>query len=250
MWGNGFYWEQYKDFFSKRGYQCHIPHLRFHDITPSETPDPALGTTGLLDYVDDLENFITRFDEKPIIIGHSMGGLIAQLLAARNLVQSAVLITPAAPSGIFAVKLSVLRTFWRILTTWGFWNKPCRLSFNSAVYSTFHQLPYAEQIRNYNQFVYESGRVIMQIGLWLFDPGKASRVDESLVNCPMFVIAGSRDRMTPPDIVRQVAKKYEPNSLYKEYDQHSHWIIGEPGWEEVAEDICLWLDSTDSAKTD
>jgi len=76
MWSGGWYWENYCQFFKDRGYRCLAPTLRLHDVDPKEPPHPDLGTVSLLDYVSDLENEIRKLDHQPIIMGHSMGGLL------------------------------------------------------------------------------------------------------------------------------------------------------------------------------
>ncbi len=72
MWGGSWYWKNFKQYFEEKGYQCHTPDLRFHDIDPKKEPTPGLGTTSLLDYAHDLEKFIRTLDEKPLLMGHSM----------------------------------------------------------------------------------------------------------------------------------------------------------------------------------
>jgi pimeloyl-ACP methyl ester carboxylesterase len=101
MWCGSWVWNNYQPFFKDKGYACHTPVLRYHDISPNDTPDPALGTTSLLDYVQDLQEYISSLDEEPVIIGHSMGGLIAQMLGARGRAKALVLLTSAPPSGLF-----------------------------------------------------------------------------------------------------------------------------------------------------
>jgi pimeloyl-ACP methyl ester carboxylesterase len=66
-------------------------------------------------------------------------------------------------------------------------------------------------------------------------------VDESRVTCPVLVIAGSEDRLTPASVVKQVADKYKAVSTYKKFPKHAHWVVGEPGWEEIAQYINEWL---------
>ncbi|MEJ2634735.1 MAG: alpha/beta hydrolase, partial [Calditrichia bacterium] len=90
MWGTPWYWEYYRNYFKEKGYQFLTPTLRYHDMNPGDLPDPRLGTTSLLDYAADLEREIGQLDEKPIIMGHSMGGLLAQMLGSRGLGQSLV----------------------------------------------------------------------------------------------------------------------------------------------------------------
>lgn len=241
MWVGGWYWENYVKLFGDKGYRCVPTTLRYHDMDPKSLPDPRLGTTSILDYADDLEKEIRKLGDKPIIMGHSMGGLITQILISRGLAKAAVLITPCAPRGVLALKPSVIKTFFSTMITPGFWKKPMRLSFESFVYAVMHLLVPDVQRTEYNKFVYESGQVVAEIGLWLLDPNQATKVDESNVTCPVLIIAGSEDRVVPASVVRNTAKKYKAVSTYKEYPDHAHSIILETGWEKVAEDIEAWL---------
>jgi pimeloyl-ACP methyl ester carboxylesterase len=241
MWGGGWYWENYKNFLEQRDFQCYTPTLRYHDMDPNDKPDPGLGTTSLLDYAQDLEEYIHNLDQKPFLMGHSMGGLLAQILGARGLAKGLVLLTPASPSGINAMNYSVIKSFWSVLTKWGFWRNPHRLSFEASVYSILHLLPAEDQKAAYERFVFESGRAAAEIGFWLFDFKGASKVDKSNVSCPVLVVSGAEDRITPASVVRKVANKYKAVSTYKEFENHAHWVIGEPGWEEIAEFASDWL---------
>ena len=108
-------------------------------------------------------------------------------------------------------------------------------------------LPIEEQREVFDRSVYESGRAASEIGFWVLDRRKAAKVDESKVTCPVLVIAGAKDRATPPSVVRKVADKYRTVSVYKEFSNHSHWVVGEPGWQEVAEYISDWLNQVLSA---
>jgi pimeloyl-ACP methyl ester carboxylesterase len=241
MWGTGSYWENFKGFFESKGYRCVVPALRFHDMDPNGVPDPRLGTTSLLDYVEDLEKLIRELHVAPILMGHSMGGLLAQILGSRGQAKALVLLTPASPHGIIALKPSVIKSFWSGLTRWGFWRKPFRQTFAEAAYSMLDLMPSESRKSIYDKFVYESGRAAFEIGFWLFDSKGAARVDESKVTCPVLIIGGEEDRITPVSVIRKVAEKYKEVSTYKEFSGHAHWVIGEPGWEHIAEYIEEWL---------
>ena len=237
----GWAWENYREFFEQKGYRCVTPTLRFHDMDPNGTPNPQLGTTSLLDYAEDLEKEIQKLNTMPILMGHSMGGLLAQILGSRGLAKALILLTPAPPHGIMALKPSVIKSVWSALTTWGFWKKPMRQTFDQAVYSTMHLLTAEEQKGAFDKLVYESGRAGSEIGFWFFDSKGAAKVDESKVTCPVLVIAGAEDRITPASVVQKVANKYKDVSTYKEFQNHAHWVIGEPGWQEIAEYTSDWL---------
>jgi pimeloyl-ACP methyl ester carboxylesterase len=242
MWGGPWYWENYRSFFEEEGYRCVTTTLRFHDMDPSDAPDPRLGTTSLLDYAEDLDQEIRELGAKPILMGHSMGGLLSQILGARGLAKALVLLTPAPPSGNrMLLQPTVMKSFWSVQTKWGFWKKPMRQTFAEAAYSMLNLLPPDEQKQTYDRFVHESGRAAAEIGYWFLDSQGAARVDESSVTCPVLVVAGAKDKITPAPILRQVAKKYEAVSTYREFPDHAHWVVAEPGWREVAAHAAEWL---------
>jgi non-heme chloroperoxidase len=243
MWGGPWVWENYKSFLEQQGYRCEATTLRFHDMDPKAPPDPQLGKTSLLDYAEDLEKEIQELGVKPIIIGHSMGGLLAQILGSRGLAKALVLLTPAPPAWIWALKCSVIKSFWSVQTKWKFWNNPMRQTFDEAVYSMLDLLEDDEQKEAYEKFVYESGRAACEIGYWFFYWKKPSRIDQSKVTCPVLVVAGGKDRITPASVVREVANKYKRDSTYIEYKNHAHWVLGEPGWQEVVGCVKHWLDA-------
>ena len=242
MWGGAWCWENYERFFEDRGYHCVPTTLRFHDIDPNEAPDPRLGTTSILDYVLDLEVEIRQLGAKPIVIGHSMGALLSQILGSRQLAKALVLLAPGAPAGIMTLGPSVISSFWSAMVKWGFWKTPMRQTFQEAAHSMLHLLSPEEQTKTYERFVYESGRVASEMGFWFLDSHKTTTVDESKVTCPVLVVRGADDRMARGSISRQVAEKYKTVATYKEFANHAHWIVAEPGWQTVAEYVAGWLD--------
>jgi pimeloyl-ACP methyl ester carboxylesterase len=242
MWGGPWYWDKFKNYFSEIGYHCINATLRHHDVDPNDEPNPALGHTGLLEYAADLENEISKLDEKPILFGHSMGGLLAMILAGRNQADAVVALTPAAPAGVNSITPSVIRSFFSVQTKWAFWKKPMRQTYGEAVYSMLNLLPPNEQKEAYSNFVYESGRAAFQIGYWFLDSQKASRVDIDSISRPLLIIGGKKDRITPISVIRSTAKKFEGKADFREFDNQAHWIIAEPGWQEVADYVASWLD--------
>jgi len=241
MWGTGAYWSNYQRFLEAEGYRCIATTLPYHDCEPHAAPDARLGNASLLDYASALESEVERLPEKPIILGHSMGGLLAQILGARGLARALVLLTPASPAGILALRPSVARSFWSVQTRWRFWQRPMRQTFSEAVYSMLHRVPQRERREIYDRFVHESGRAACEIGYWLLDPHRASSVDESRITCPVLVVGAAEDRIVPAAVVRRVAHKYRAVATYREFDRHAHWVVGEPGWQEIAGYVARWV---------
>lgn len=241
MWGGPFYWEPFRSVLEPAGWHCIATTLPFHDADPADPPDPRLGRASLLDYAAALEAEIAALPAPPVLIGHSMGGLLAQMLCARGRARAAVLLAPASPAGIFAIRPSVLRSFLPVMLRWGFWRRPMRQPFATAVYAMLHRLPETQQRETYARFVHESGRAAAEIGFWPLDRRRASHVDPARVTCPLLVLTGAEDRITPAPVVRQVARRY--GAGYHELDGHAHWLMAEPGWEAVAARVLDWLDA-------
>ena len=237
----GWCWDKYKEFYEDKGYNCVTPNLRFHDMDPLEPASPQLGTVSLLDYVEDLEKEIKKLDRLPIVMGHSMGGLLAQIIGSHGLAKVLVLLNPAWPRGVIGLRPCVIRTFWSAHTKYGFWKKPFRLTYREMTRSVLQLFSVNDQKELYQRFGYESGRAACEIAYWFFDRKKASAVDEGKITCPVLVIAGGLDQATPAPVVRKVAHRYKVVSTYKEFANHSHWLIGEPGWQEIANYVTDWL---------
>ena len=173
-------------------------------------------------------------------MGHSMGGLLAQILGSRGLAKAVVLLAPAPPHGAMSVNPLLtarnVRVFWSALRQPGFWNKPFRFSYGEIAYGGAQLYGDEERKQEYSQLVYESGRALREIML-----GRASAVDESRLTVPVLVIGGRLDKMVPVQTTRKIAKKYGDRCTYKEFPDHSHMVIGEPKWQEVAIYVNEWL---------
>lgn len=239
MWGTPDVWQNWRGFLEQRGWQTLAPALRHHDAPPL-SPPPGLGTTSLLDYVADLEAQIRALPEKPVVIGHSMGGLLALLLTARGLASRAVLLTPAPPSSVIAIRPSNLAAFARIQLNWGWWRKPHRATLTEALSHTFNTADVAEATKLHEAFVHESGRALFEIALPWLDRRGAATVDPKSVTAPLFFVAAEHDKLTPPGVVRRTAQRFG-GSTYRLYPGQGHWVLGQPGWEKIAHDVVTWL---------
>ena len=234
-------WDAYKDFFSKNNFCILAPNLRHHG--PGENLD-GFESVSLLDYVNDLEILIKSLRSQPIIVGYSMGGLLALKLMERGYGKLGICLAPAAPSGINAISVSVLRIFLRNLLVWRFWKKVHKPRFSSAWSGALSHLPRAEAMEIFElTSSAESGRVGFEIGFPLFDPLKVSSFDEKKVKCPVLVIGAQRDKVTPIGIARSVARKIAHVSDYIEYPNFGHWLMSGPEFDKVSSDCLKWIAS-------
>lgn len=236
-------WNRMKRDFAMAGWTCETPTL-FPELRTASNPPDQLADLTLQHYIDaateHAATLAQRDGQPPVIIGHSMGGMIAQKLVEAGQVRAGIFLTPAQPEGCTVTDLRVLRTFWSILKV-GQKNIPggvFKVGPNGFRWGVLNAVPKDRHEELYAQALYDSGRVY-------FDLANPSAIDESKVTVPTLTIGAKKDRATVIKAVRKVGAKYAKAKLpgdYIEYGRHAHWIVDEPGTEQVSGDILEWLD--------
>ena len=239
MWCTGANFDRLAGGLKPRGHACHAPTLPAHEVGVAH---PEVGGKSLTEYLAFIEDFVERqhFPEAPILLGHSMGGLLAQQLAARIQPFALVLLTPSWPAGIYGVRGSTFVSFFRPLARWGWWRRPHKPSFHRAVVSVFNGVPRDKHVKLYDALVEESGRVVYEIAMWMADKTGASRVDTAAVKCPVYVVSCGADRLVPASAVRKVAALY-PQASMRHYPTRGHWVVDDVETDEMAAEIANWL---------
>src|SRR5579863_3071255 len=148
-------WDGFATRFRARGYQVATPALRHHN---GGKPSAALATTSLTDYADDLEALIAAQETPPILVGHSMGGLLAQMLAARTGIAAAILLAPSAPWGVAPTTLFEIGAAQAMHLHPGYWNRELEPSRDVALAHSLDKLPKHMRDDVFGRFVPESGR--------------------------------------------------------------------------------------------
>jgi len=237
MMAGAWIFERYQRFFSARGYASWAVNLRGHYGSRAV---PDFGRVSFFAYVDDAIAAAGALAdaygvERPVVVGHSMGGLIAQKLAERGAVDAAVLLCSAPPRGISVTSLTLaryqLRYLWPILR-----GRPIAGSRGGMDALNFQHVPPEERDALYARFVPESGRVGRELSLG------AVAVDPERVRCPVLVCGATDDRLVPVRVARRIAKLYGDRATYVEFAHHAHLVLLEPNWEGPAADIVRWLD--------
>jgi non-heme chloroperoxidase len=233
--------EHWRAIFEAHGYAVHLPVLRYHDR--GSKPPRELGTTSLLDYADDLAKLLAKLGEPAFLVGHSMGGLLAQMLAARCDVRGIACLAPSAPYGIMPSTHFEIASAQALFFAGDFWNQPLKPDKWIAEQNSLDLLAPAERDAVFAQFVPESGLATFEIMQWGLDTKQASLVDAAKVKCPVLCLAGTRDKVNPPGTVYNIAQRYRKLATFEELPNHSHWLIGEPGWEKIAQRVLYWFDA-------
>lgn len=236
----GWVFEKFRKPFEAAQHAVHAPDLRHHD--KGGKPPTALGRVGMKDYANDIAALVTTLKTPPILVGHSLGGLLAQMVATRVAVKGLVLLAPSAPWGVLPSTLFEVVSAQAMFFVGDLANRPIAPSYDIAAAHSLDRLPKAERDAVYARFVPESGRATFETMHWGLDPSRATRVPASEVTCPVLCITGSEDKMNPPGTVRRIAARYRERATFEESEGHSHWLIGERGWDRVAQRALNWIE--------
>lgn len=224
----------YLHFFSTAGFECHAAsHRGRSGVRPYD-----LRGVRIEDYLEDARSVIEAVGSECVVVGHSLGGLLAQKVAEAGECQAAVLLSPAPAAMLTAQPRSLpalLPYMPKIML-----GLPFLPSLGAISQIALNRVPAAERQSIYEGFVPESGIAFRQM-----ITGKV-RVEESKVLCPVLCVAGREDRIISSRLNRNTASKY--GAELKEYPGHGHWLTDEPGWETPAQDISRWLERNISTR--
>jgi non-heme chloroperoxidase len=229
MFAGAWFWEKYQPLLARHGYETHAVNLRGHH---GSRPVPDIGKVSLRDYVADALE-VARTLRNPIVIGHSMGGLVAQKVAEAGAARALVLVASAPPRWIPVVSMLLLRKQLKYLPTLLLHRAllPNRADSDAII---FNRTPLADRDRFFSRLVAESGKAGLQLSI-----GEIG-VHASRVSAPVMVVTGTDDRFVVPRVARALARKY--SAELREYPSFAHHIISEPGWEGPCADIVKWMD--------
>jgi pimeloyl-ACP methyl ester carboxylesterase len=234
-------WEQWAERFQAKGYRTLAPAWPGRDKSVKElqTPDAALGKLNLANILDHYTKIIQGMDEKPILIGHSMGGLAAQILHNRGLGSAAIAIDSAPPAGVFTTKFSFLKSNWGHITPFANPNSPVFMTFERFQYAFVNGMSMDEQRAAFEKYVVPESRAIPRQSL-----SSVGKVDFKKEHSPLLLIAGGNDNIIPAALNKTNYEKYKagPSTTdFKEFAGRNHFLLGQKNWQEIA-DYCMdWI---------
>lgn len=232
-------WTPMKTAFEVENWRGSAPTL-LEDARPLASPKKRVPAIGLSDYVADAQahcEAITRnTGQKPIVIGHSMGGLIAQALACEGTCSRAVFITSAPPAAIVNRSPWALFLFANVLIS-GKRNrhhKAWRIGVDTVL---LNRVPRRDRSNIYSRMRYEPGQIYV-------DMIQGLPLEKADLAVPALAVSAGYDRIVPPKIVGRIADhhhgpRHSCDLLH--YPAHGHWIIDEPGNHVFVSDVAAWL---------
>lgn len=249
LWMTPKSWDPWVQMYRDLGHDVVVPAWPgIGDRTPAEVrADPsALRGIGLGAVIDSIAEVAAGLPVRPIIMGHSFGGLITQVLADRGLGSAYVGVAPGQPAGIPVLPLSTFRSGLPVLGNPFGINAASQIGKGHFHYTFGNDLTreasdviWEEQaIPSYNRLFFEGvAGAVTGRGASRVDFGKADRA-------PLLVVAGTRDHVVPPSIARAVVRRYQSKGTalveYREYEGRTHRLVSQDGWEEIASTALDW----------
>jgi non-heme chloroperoxidase len=235
----GWCFDRFKAVFEGLGWTCHAPNLIGHGLD-ADKKGAALVGVGMADYLAELETILAAVGGKPVLLGHSMGALLAQQLAAKGRARALILVSPAPRAGILPQTDGEKELGKDLMGLGAFWKTVINPDFDLARVLTLNCLPEAERRAVFDKFGPESGRAFFELFFWMFDPSRATVVDTKAVTCPVLCVEGADDKLVSPATARATADGY-PGSTFWELEGHGHMLVLEPGAEDIARRIAAWI---------
>jgi pimeloyl-ACP methyl ester carboxylesterase len=201
---------------------------------------------GIDDVVEHYAGIIRGLDAKPIVIGHSFGGLVAQRLLGQDLARAAVAIDPAPIKGVLALPLSALRVASIALRNPANKKRAVSLTADQFRYGFGNAVSASESKELYERWTIPSpGKPLFEAASANFSPHSPAKVaTDNATRGPLLVTAGGRDHTVPPAISKSTLKQYRNSSAvtdYKEFPDRGHSLALDSGWRDVADSVLAWL---------
>jgi non-heme chloroperoxidase len=241
-------WGAWVDVFREAGYAPSAPGWPGDGATIEETrsnPGRVAGH-GIGDIVEHYAQHIKGLHAKPIVIGHSFGGLIVQRLLGDGLAVAAVAIDPAPAKGVMFLPPSALRVALIVLRNPANRNRAVALNAKQFRYGFGSAVSEAESNELYERWAIPSpGKPLFEAALANFVPRSPAKVNtDNATRGPLLITAGGKDHTVPATISKQTLKLYRKSPAVtelKEFPDRGHSLALDSGWRDVADATLGWL---------
>ena len=242
-------WENFADYFRKRGFAVSAPEWprKQGDVEELRADADELKGLGITEIVDHYEQQIRALDQPPVLIGHSFGGLIVELLLDRGLGRAGVALSPAPPKGILVLPFSSLKAAAPALAHPSKWHGIVTLTLEEFTYGFVNTFSPEEAAAAYERYaVPETGQIFYEAGFANFHLNPPTEVHfKNAERAPLLIVGAEEDQTVPASLSKKQYEKYERSDAeteYLEFEGRPHLLMAAEGWDEVAAAIDSWLD--------
>jgi pimeloyl-ACP methyl ester carboxylesterase len=235
-------WDRWAALFEESGYVALMPDWPDdpETIEGARAEPEVLANKTLKQVADHTTQIITALDKKPAVLGHSTGGLLAEMLAGQGLSAVTVAIDPGVFRGVLPLPLSVLRGVGPILVNPRNRGRAITLTFDQFRYGWANALDEEEAMELYDEFhIAGSGISLAQMGNANLNPWTEAKVDtKNPDRGPLLIIEGEKDHTVPWAIANAAYKRQKRNpgvTEIVEIPNRGHSLTIDHGWREVAE---------------
>jgi len=238
-------WDAWIAFYKSKGYTCIAPPWPYkdapaHELRERQPNDTDLAGLRLKQLLQHYIDIIAALPEKPIAIGHSLGGLLVQLLVNRDLVLAGVAIHSVPPKGVMSLEWSFIRSIWKPLGYFTPKNKTHLMSIDEWKYAFTNGMSQEEQLISYQENTIPESKQVLRDTLT-----DVAAVDFNKPHAPLLFISGSADHIMPESLNYSNYLKYEKSHSvtdYKEFEGKNHFVLGLPSWHDEADYILSWFE--------
>jgi len=248
LWLHATSWTAWSDLFQQAGYQTSAPGWPGEpDTVEAARADPdSVADHGIDDVVAHYAKIIEGLPAKPILIGHSFGGMIAQKLLGQDLAAAAVAIDAAQIKGVLPLPLSSLRVTFPVFKNVANRHRAVSLTAEQFRYGFGNAVTEQESDDLYEKWAIPSpGKPLFEAAAANFDPHSPAKVDTgNEMRGPLLLIMGGRDHTVPEAVTRATLKQYRHSDAVTdilEFADRAHSLTIDNGWREVADASLSWL---------
>jgi pimeloyl-ACP methyl ester carboxylesterase len=248
LWIHSDAWRPWIDLFESLGYHAAAPGWPGDGPTVDATRDnpDALNDMGIKEMVDHYVELIGATEPKPVAVGHSFGGLIAQELLADGVVAAAAAIDPAPIKGVKALPYAQLKSAFPVLKNPTNLHRTVSLTAKEFHYAFGNMLTEEESDALHDAWTIPgAGRPLFQDASANFFPHSPARVDTHLAERgPLLLTSGTDDHVVPLKVTQEIFDKYQHGSSDTElhvFEGKGHSLTIDGGWKDVADVVLDWL---------
>ena len=243
LFNNGKVWEDWQFFFESKGYNTYAPSYPFHEGEPALLRKEIHDSLPNLDFwmaYERIEKFVESLPSKPIIIGHSMGGLIMQKLMESEKIEMGIALAPANPRGINITDWTYISNNFRMVNPLKRRDRHCMPPIKWFNKTFFNNLTGEEAQKAFDKYFVPESRIIAKSSF-----AKGTEINFHKPHRPMLFISGEKDQDLPSKLIYKNFLAYSDNEsirAYFEFPKRSHFIVNENNWLEVAEYVRVWIE--------